>query len=258
VGKARGSKVGHRKPKAVAPPKFEDYWKLRMDGATLRLKAAQQIVSHTGTRGSLAENLLRELIREFLPQRWAVGTGFIMDSTTDTAGKITRRRSNQVDILIYDQHEHSPVFKDGDLVVLSPGTAKVAIEVKSSLETNDTPDAYDNICSIKAVDAGLQGFIFGYDGAQYKTFAEHVKQWSNVTVSGRELWPERVFNMGQKFLVMPDPSYNVGVAERRFVVAAEKDPIVQLFLTAVLAQAGVDSLRAFFLTQDTGDELMIF
>ena len=51
------------RPRAVAPPKFENYWKLRMDGATMRLKAAQQIISHPGTRGSLAENLLRELIR---------------------------------------------------------------------------------------------------------------------------------------------------------------------------------------------------
>ena len=44
-----------RKTPTVAPPKFEEYWKLRMDGATMRLRAAQQIISHTGKDESLIE-----------------------------------------------------------------------------------------------------------------------------------------------------------------------------------------------------------
>src|SRR5215218_2161128 len=92
-----------RKPATVQPPKFEEYWKLRMNGATMRLRAAQQIISHPSTRGGLAENLLRELIRDFLPLRWAAATGFIMDSGSDGEGKPIGTRSNQIDILIYDQ-----------------------------------------------------------------------------------------------------------------------------------------------------------
>lgn len=225
----------------------------------MRLGAAQQIISHTGTRGSLAENLLRELIRDFLPQRWAAATGFIMDSATDGKGKVTGIRSNQIDILIYDQHHHSPVFKDGELVVLAPGAASVAVEVKSLLQTNDTPDAYDNICSIKAVDPAVKGFIFGYNGAEWDTFVGHVTKWAaKAGAPGRELWPERVFNMGQKFLVLPDPATAGDPANRQFAVAAEKDPVVQLFLTMVLAEAGVDKARAFFMTENTGDQLAMF
>src|SRR3954453_10603306 len=97
----------------MAEPQFDDYWQFRMEGVTSRLRAAQQIVSHPGTRGALAENLLRELVRDFLPQRWAVGTGFVMD--------VERGRSNQVDVLVYDQLTTSPVYRDGELVILSPG-----------------------------------------------------------------------------------------------------------------------------------------
>src|SRR5438105_2965247 len=100
-------------------PNFDEYWQLRMDGMVSRLKAAQQIVSHPGTRGNLAENLLRELIREFLPQRWATGTGFVMDAELG--------RSNQIDLVIYDALTSSPIYRDGDLVILSPGTASVAV-----------------------------------------------------------------------------------------------------------------------------------
>jgi hypothetical protein len=229
-----------------------------MAGATLRLSAAQQIISHSGTRGGLAESLLRELIREFLPQRWAVGTGFIMGNSTDERGNALGIRSNQIDILIYDQHRHAPVFKDGELLVLTPGSVAVAIEVKSSLETNNTPDAFDNICSIKAVDPKVKGFVFGYGGARATTFVDHVSRWARESDKPRGLWPDGVFNMGQRFLVLRDPAGNDDLSKHKFLVVEEKDPVVQLFLTVVLAEANIDVVRAFFLTQHTGDQLASF
>ncbi len=234
-----------KKPKVAATAKFDDYWQHRMAGATSRLKAAQEIVSHSGTRGNLAENLVREVIREFLPQRWAVGTGFIMDAN--------RGRSNQVDVLIYDQFTMSPVYRDGELVILSPGTAKVAVEVKSSLDKKEILGAYDNICSIKEVDPAVQGLIFGYDGASDKTFVKHVRAWAKPkSAPARELWPDRVFNMGQNFLVSPDPA---GLATKGFVVARGDDPIVRFFLTAALTQLGLANLRPFMRADKTGNEL---
>jgi hypothetical protein len=108
---------------AVAGLPFDAYWRLRMDGATSRLNAVQEIVTHNPTRGTFAEALLREVISEFLPQRYAAATGFIMDRPN---------RSNQLDIIIYDQLTDSPVFRDGGFVVLTPGTAKLVIEVSDS------------------------------------------------------------------------------------------------------------------------------
>ena len=90
---------------------FDAYCALRMDGATSRLNAVQEIVSHNPTRGTFAEALLREVISEFLPQRYTAATGFIMDRPN---------RSNQLDIIIYDQLTDSPVFRDGGFVVLYP------------------------------------------------------------------------------------------------------------------------------------------
>lgn len=259
VAGGKKAKSKNRKPRAVAPPKFGEYGRLRMEGATMRLRAAKEIVSHPGTRGSLAENLVRDMIRDFLPTHWAVATGFVMDSVTGADGKPAGVRSDQVDVLIYDQHHHSPVFKDGELVILAPGAASVAVEVKSELATGHTPKAFDNICSGKMVDPNINGFVFGYDAAEWKTFVDDVKAWERKAgAPGREYWPERVFNMGQRFLMLPDPASANTPADRRFVVAAEKDPVVQLFLTAVLAEAGVDRVRAFFMTENTGDELAAF
>jgi hypothetical protein len=234
-----------RKPRTVPPPNFDDYWQHRMEGATSRLKAAQQIVSHPGTRGSLAENLVREVIREFLPQRWAVGTGFIMD--------VTRGRSNQVDVLVYDQLTTSPVYRDGELVILSPGTARVAVEVKSNLDKKEIPVAYDNICSIKNVDPAVLGLIFGYDGVTDDTFVRHVRAWAKPTgTPPRQRWPDRVFNMGQNFLVSPDPD---ALDTRGFVVARGDDPIVRFFLTTALTKLGLENLRPFMRADKSGQDL---
>jgi len=243
-----------KKPKGIPPPKFDDYWQLRMEGATSRLKAAQQIVSHPGTRGSLAENLLRELIREFLPQRWAVGTGFIMSAD--------RKRSNQVDVLIYDQLTTSPIYRDGELVILSPGAAHVVVEVKSYLNKEEIGKAYNNIWSAKTVDPKVTGLVFAYDGVQANTFGKHVTAWNRKKVKehpknspGRLRWPDRVFNMAQNFLVLPDPTFVGAPVDQVFAVAPGDDPVVRFFLTATLTRLGLDNLRPFMRADKTKAEL---
>jgi hypothetical protein len=237
-------------------PDFKSYWELRMKGATDRLKAAQQIVSHTGTRGNLAENLLRELIREFLPLRYGVGTGFVMDAEGN--------RSKQVDILIYDQLHASTVFRDGELVVLSPKNVLVAIEVKSQLtgsaqDTNDIAAAYGNIASVRGINPEVRGFIFGYDGNAAETFVDHVNTWAaKPNAPPRSVWPDQVFNMGQNFLILPpepDTEQTRADNNRQFTVVAGDDPVVRTFLTATLTAIGVENLRAFFGEDKTGETI---
>lgn len=194
---------------------------------------------------------MRELIREFLPQRWGVGTGFIMSAD--------RKRSNQVDILIYDQFTTSPIYRDGDLVILSPDSAKVAVEVKSYLNKDEIAKAMNNIWSVKTLDSSVTGLIFGYDGVKANTFVTHAKAWDRkkqaelkANPPGRTRWPDRVFNMEQNFLMFPNPDF-VGAAEKQqYQVAPGDDPIVRFFLTETLTTVGLDSLRPFMSADKTG------
>jgi len=235
----------------MAEANFDEYWQLRMEGVTARLQAAQQIVSHPGTRGTLAENLLRELIREFLPQRWGTGTGFIMD--------VERGRSKQIDVLIFDQFTASPVYRDGELFILSPGTAHVAVEVKSHLDIDEIPRAYNNICSAKQVDPDLMGLIFAYDGVQPNTFREHVTTWmSRAGIPPRGTWPDQVYNMRQEYVAFPkETTENDRVRDdTRFSVAKSIDPVVRFFLTAVLSRLGLTNLRPFMRAERLEPDLL--
>ena len=93
----------------------------------------------------------------------------------------------------------------------------------------------------------------GYDGVADDTFVEHVRAWSKPKAAlDRGCWPDRVFNMGQNFLVSPDPDAS---ASGGFVVARGDDPIVRFFLTATLTKLGLENLRPFMRADKIGNEL---
>jgi hypothetical protein len=241
-------------PAAKVEIPFDAYWRLRMDGATSRLNAVREIVTHNPTRGTFAESLLREVIAEFLPQRYAAATGFIMDRP---------KRSNQVDIIVYDQLTDSPVFRDGGFVILTPGTAKLVIEVKSALigaakeSDNEIAIAFNNIRSAKQIDPNVRGFVFGYDGNQGDTLVEHVKTWGlKANKVPRTEWPDRVFNLKHGFGMVPTPGKveDDGSLKDDSTHGIYSDKaIVRSFLTAALQAINLANVRGFLTADEVGE-----
>lgn len=77
--------------------------------------------AHWQTEGEWKESVVRQILRRHLPLSAVVGRGFVLDRD---------RLSSQVDVLIYDGSK--PVlFKDGDLVFVTPDCVLGIIEVKS-------------------------------------------------------------------------------------------------------------------------------
>ncbi|WP_367619543.1 MULTISPECIES: DUF6602 domain-containing protein [Paraburkholderia] len=62
------------------------------------------LIGHGPTVGTYRENLLQTVLRKHLPTYYHVATGFINGSPP------------QVDILIYDQVDYVPTFREGVLV----------------------------------------------------------------------------------------------------------------------------------------------
>lgn len=79
------------------------------------------LIQHPGTKGSYREELLRNLIQKHIPSRFHAATGFI------------HGQKEQLDILIYDQIDYAPLFRQGDLVVVPQAAVRAVIEVKSKL-----------------------------------------------------------------------------------------------------------------------------
>lgn len=89
------------------------------------------LVSHGQTVGNYREVILRDLIKQHLPGKFGIGTGFIQGF------------AKQLDIIIYDALNYAPSFKEGDLVVIKQEAVRGVIEVKTTLSSNSLFEALD-------------------------------------------------------------------------------------------------------------------
>jgi hypothetical protein len=86
---------------------------------------------HWQTDGEWKESVLRSFLRRQLPRSSEVGRGFVLSSSG---------QSTQIDILVYDATV--PVlFRDGDLVFVTPDAVQAAIEVKTAVNGGDLRSA---------------------------------------------------------------------------------------------------------------------
>jgi hypothetical protein len=61
---------------------------------------------HQGEKGRLNESHLKILLRRHLPEKYGIGTGFIVSSNT-----INRTDNPQIDIVIYDRLNNAPLYQ---------------------------------------------------------------------------------------------------------------------------------------------------
>lgn len=81
---------------------------------------------HWPTDGEHKEAALRTVLRRHLPSSLVVGRGFIVNSTTS---------STQIDLLIVDGNKPT-LFREADLLFVTPDCVRAIIEVKTSLPSS--------------------------------------------------------------------------------------------------------------------------
>lgn len=115
--------------------------------------------SHEQSLGEYKERLLANFIRRFIPRRYAVGTGFILfpkkrhidvssDENPDFSNLKEHEVSKQLDIIIYDEIDYSPVFSDDYYVVVKPEAVRVIVEVKGFLRASAIHDSMNKFIDI--------------------------------------------------------------------------------------------------------------
>jgi hypothetical protein len=103
--------------------RIENYFRsLTAEVEALKDRVRQLIEDrHWQTDGEWKESVVRQMLRRHLPASASVGRGFVVTAT---------QSSHQLDVLVFDSSK--PVlFKDGDLVFVTPDAVFGVIEVKS-------------------------------------------------------------------------------------------------------------------------------
>lgn len=107
----------------------------------LKIRRAAQSIGHAGTQGSVNEDHWIEVFRAYLPDRYKVETGFVIDS----AGG----RSDQIDIIIFDRH-FTPTLLDQQRHRYIPAEAVYAVfESKPHFDKNYLEYAGQKAASVR-------------------------------------------------------------------------------------------------------------
>ncbi len=93
---------------------------------------AKEQAQHSGTRGALYEKLLQDFLRDYLPQRFYIGSGQVLSShPASDADGLVQELSRQMDVVIFDYFNHPILLPKYELFPIE-GTLAI-IEVKSNL-----------------------------------------------------------------------------------------------------------------------------
>lgn len=107
-----------------------------------RLKQSESI-SHDGSKGDVNEKHFIDVLRRYLPKRYAVDSGIVIDSTGAT--------SDQIDIVVYDNH-FTPTLLDQANHRYIPAEAVYAIfEVKPKIDKGYMEYAGDKAKSVRSL-----------------------------------------------------------------------------------------------------------
>ncbi|MFW6226441.1 MAG: DUF6602 domain-containing protein [bacterium] len=125
---------------------------------------------HGPTIGAWREHILIDLIREHIPKRFSVSSGFIYE-TKD-------RISPQIDIIIYDSLSYGTLFRFGDVVVVRPESVYAIIEVKSKLNKKNLEKAIEDSIRIRSLcKKCLKYDLLAYNGYSINTIKKYITQY---------------------------------------------------------------------------------
>jgi hypothetical protein len=105
-------------------PDFLAYHRSLTDEIYSLKNRIRNLASHWGTDGEYKEVALRNILRRHVPESTLVGRGFIVTPYST---------STQIDVLVVDRDKPT-LFKDGDLIFVTPDAVRAIIEVKTALE----------------------------------------------------------------------------------------------------------------------------
>lgn len=109
-------------------PDFFAYHRSLTDEIYSLKNRIRDLVDHWGTDGEHKEIALKSILRRHLPESIMVGRGFIVTSNS---------ASTQIDVLLVDRDKPT-LFKDGDLIIVTPDAVRAVIEVKTTLSGPQT------------------------------------------------------------------------------------------------------------------------
>lgn len=123
---------------------FRQYYQ----GITQQIRSEVDFINslfeHQGLKGEGNEAALRELLTKFIPKRYGVGTGVVIDRHGNP--------SKQCDIVIYDTFLYPSLLSLTSVHLFPVDLVYATIEIKTTLTSQTAKEALENIASVRKLD----------------------------------------------------------------------------------------------------------
>jgi hypothetical protein len=116
----------------------------RQDVLLATLTSGRDVISHAPTKGRSAELRWVDMLRQFLPNRYAVDSAFVVDAD----GRV----SEQMDVVVYDCQYSPLLFQDEAGLYIPAESVYAAFEVKQDLSKEHIEYAGGKVASVRALD----------------------------------------------------------------------------------------------------------
>ncbi len=155
-------------------------------------------LTHSGERGRNDEQYLRDFLKKILPNRFSIGTGFVVSSDLSTPP------SGQNDIVISDQYWNPSLYNELAAEVYPVETVYATVEVKGVLEkarkgrkkATDIDAAFANIAKIRKL-------------AKHKKYVEYTAHPKNCDRQEKKVIEPNYYKM-----VLPPMAYIFAYAKK--------------------------------------------
>lgn len=201
--------------------------KIDFDGVTRQIE-------HKGVKGSAREDLLKDYLRDLLPNKYSISSGIIID--------FNQNQSKQQDFIIHDAFNCPSFFKTDSNTILPIESVYATIEIKSTLNYDTLKQSVENIESVRKLhklpnrniisnDYNEQyplGFVFAYS-SDYSLEQIQKKLFElNKSVDGRhQISIVCVLDKGLIFNVYKDNLTNFTIIPTNDTVLARSDSDIE-------------------------------
>ena len=130
-----------RKTKKSGTGFLRNAFALERDLLAVQLELSRRSVTHAGVMGEVNEDRFIDLLRRYLPRRYAVDTAIVLDSLG--------RTSDQIDVVVFD-NQYTPTLLDQEKHRFVPAEAVYAVfEVKPTIDKAYLEYAADKAASVR-------------------------------------------------------------------------------------------------------------
>jgi hypothetical protein len=144
---------------------IEEYYRGIYQHIRGEVNSINSLFQHQGVKGEGNETLLRDLLSRFIPERYGIGTGVIIDRF----GK----QSKQIDIVIYDKFFYPSLLSLATVHFFPIDIVYATVEVKTILTSGSAKEALANIASVKELSIIPEHFMMAESGGGGVSFVDY-------------------------------------------------------------------------------------